>query len=76
MDRRDFVKGLTSVGLAIAVSRLPGLAPHAWAAQGKGDIPYRQLGSTGEKVSIVGLGGWHLGHGRMKRKASASFAPP
>jgi predicted aldo/keto reductase-like oxidoreductase len=62
MDRRDFVKRLTSVGLAIAVSRIPGLAPHAWAAQGKGDIPYRRLGSTGEKVSIVGLGGWHLGH--------------
>ena len=26
-----------------------------------GDIPYRTLGSTGEKVSVVGLGGWHLG---------------
>ena len=25
-----------------------------------GDIPLRQLGSTGEKVSAIGLGGWHL----------------
>lgn len=27
----------------------------------KGDIPYRTLGSTGERVSVIGLGGWHLG---------------
>lgn len=25
------------------------------------DIPYRLLGSTGETVSAIGLGGWHLG---------------
>ena len=25
------------------------------------DIPYRALGSTGERVSAIGLGGWHLG---------------
>jgi aryl-alcohol dehydrogenase-like predicted oxidoreductase len=26
-----------------------------------GEIPYRTLGSTGVKVSAIGLGGWHLG---------------
>ena len=25
-----------------------------------GDIPYRTLGSTGERVSCIGLGGWHI----------------
>ena len=27
----------------------------------RGDLPYRTLGSTGEKVSIVGVGGYHIG---------------
>ncbi|MGH8163130.1 MAG: aldo/keto reductase [Rhodanobacteraceae bacterium] len=25
------------------------------------DMPYRDLGSTGERVSCIGVGGWHLG---------------
>lgn len=27
----------------------------------RGDVPYRILGRTGERVSALGLGGWHLG---------------
>ncbi len=30
-------------------------------ATGGGAMPYRTLGSTGEKVSLVGLGGFHIG---------------
>lgn len=32
-----------------------------WAAGAENGIPYRRLGRTGERVSIIGLGGWHLG---------------
>src|SRR6266850_8319387 len=28
-------------------------------------IPYRTLGRTGERVSAIGLGGWHLGLERV-----------
>ncbi|MEO7719726.1 MAG: aldo/keto reductase [Capsulimonas sp.] len=27
----------------------------------KGDMPYRMLGRTGEEVSLIGLGGYHIG---------------
>jgi aryl-alcohol dehydrogenase-like predicted oxidoreductase len=34
------------------------------------DIPIRDLGSTGEKVSAVGLGGWHLSLPRVSARLS------
>jgi aryl-alcohol dehydrogenase-like predicted oxidoreductase len=33
-------------------------------------IPYRTLGRTGEKVSAIGLGGWHLGLERVDEPLS------
>ncbi len=32
------------------------------------DIPYRTLGHTGEKVSCIGMGGFHLGKPALKEK--------
>jgi aryl-alcohol dehydrogenase-like predicted oxidoreductase len=37
------------------------LLPNAWATDARNGIPYRTLGNTGEKVSCIGLGGYHLG---------------
>jgi aryl-alcohol dehydrogenase-like predicted oxidoreductase len=31
-------------------------------------IPYRELGSTGEKISAIGVGGWHIGLPKVDEK--------
>jgi aryl-alcohol dehydrogenase-like predicted oxidoreductase len=54
MTRRVFVK------LAVAASVAAGAAP-VWAVEVKNDMIYRPLGRTGEKVSALGLGGYHIG---------------
>jgi aryl-alcohol dehydrogenase-like predicted oxidoreductase len=53
--RRQFLE--TSAGTIVAAS----LLPSAWAAEIRNGVPYRTLGNTGEKVSCIGLGGYHLG---------------
>src|SRR6266853_2061159 len=34
------------------------------------DIPYRVLGRTGERISAIGLGGWHLGFKHIEDQLS------
>jgi predicted aldo/keto reductase-like oxidoreductase len=55
VTRREFLETATGVTVAGA------LLPRVWAAEVKNGIPYRTLGNTGENVSCVGLGGYHLG---------------
>ncbi len=50
MDRREFLKAAVAAGLLPA-------APSIAAGAGPGPIPRRELGKTGEKLSIIGLGG-------------------
>jgi predicted aldo/keto reductase-like oxidoreductase len=54
MDRRAFLK------TAAAATVVKSLTDKV--ALGAGSFPYRTLGRSGEKVSIVGLGGYHIGH--------------
>ena len=34
------------------------------------DMPYRILGRTGERVSAIGLGGWHIGFKDLRERDS------
>lgn len=47
--------------LAAATALAVGSGGFAWAAEVKQGIPYRTLGKTGEKVSLIGVGGSHIG---------------
>src|SRR5687768_6200693 len=38
-----------------------------------GEMPYRVLGRTGERVSAIGLGGWHLGFDGIDEKLSVQI---
>jgi predicted aldo/keto reductase-like oxidoreductase len=56
LSRRTF---LAVAAVASFVARARGLAQNM---KGKGEMQYRTLGRTRERVSIVGLGGFHIGH--------------
>ena len=64
MERRDFLK---TAAAAAAASAAPASAAAPAAASAPStraqapDMIYRQLGTTGEMVSAIGLGGFHIG---------------
>src|SRR5216683_2679945 len=64
VTRRQFIE--ISVGAAI----LTGLASSAGAAESKGEVPRRTLGRTAEKVSMVAIGGFHLGKPELSESES------
>ena len=59
VGRREFLK-FASAGVITGTlqAALPSVNS---SAELKNGIPYRELGRTGEKVSLVGIGGYHLG---------------
>jgi predicted aldo/keto reductase-like oxidoreductase len=54
VTRREFLE------IATATTLLASFSPLA-TAETRSGVPYRALGRTGEKVSAIGLGGYHLG---------------
>ena len=55
VSRREFI-GITAGSLLMG-----GMLGAAGKPEGKNGIPHRTLGRTGETVSVIGLGGYHLG---------------
>ena len=60
VSRREFL-GMTAASLLMAGS-LSGAAKPDTRPDTRNGMPYRTLGRTGEKVSLIGLGGYHLGN--------------
>jgi len=54
-DRRDFIRGAIATGVVAKFSDF------GQAANSSG-IPTRTLGHTGQQVSMIGLGGYHIGN--------------
>ena len=67
IERRGFIQaGLASAGTVLATSVLPSqivsaAVPSQLTNSGADQIPRRPLGKTGAQVSIIGVGGYHLG---------------
>jgi aryl-alcohol dehydrogenase-like predicted oxidoreductase len=55
VSRRHFVK------VTLAASATLAVGPELWGAETQNELPLRPLGRTGEKVSALGLGGYHIG---------------
>lgn len=58
MHRREFVK---SAAAAASIASLASLLPAEETTPASNGMIYRKLGRTGERVSAIGLGGYHLG---------------
>ena len=67
MQRRDFLKS------AAAIAALMALREEAIAAPG--EIPRRTLGRTGQSVSIIGIGGYHIGARNVSEAGSHPYRP-
>jgi predicted aldo/keto reductase-like oxidoreductase len=55
VPRRRFLE------IAASITAMCSLRADLWATEQRNGIPYKTFGSTGEKVSAIGLGGYHIG---------------
>jgi predicted aldo/keto reductase-like oxidoreductase len=83
--RRDFIQYAAGLAGATAITALPASAQETKMTDTapplldfktptttrKGDMLYRQLGRTGEQVSLIGMGGFHIGKQQDEQESIA-----
>ncbi len=62
MKRREFIKTATATAVASVITYKTAYA------ESKDGIPYRVLGHTGERLSLIGIGGHHIGRSAVPEK--------
>jgi predicted aldo/keto reductase-like oxidoreductase len=63
VTRREFLEMGVAATLAVGAEKI------AWGADTSSGVPRRTLGRTGEKVSMVGLGGYHIGNQKDEQES-------
>jgi uncharacterized protein len=61
MDRREFLKQAAATTVVTSMG--------AKLSSATESLPYRVLGHTGERVSVIGLGGYHIGMGSEEQES-------
>lgn len=72
MERREFIGSVAATGVAgaLAAADPPAAAGRPGEVR-RGDMLYRKLGGTNEEVSVIGLGGHHIGRVKDENESIA-----
>jgi len=73
MDRREFLKTASGAAGVIAAPQMLSPNLRAETTNQKDGMVYRTLGRTGERVSAIGLGGYHIGQSNIPEPDSVQL---